>query len=483
MVLNTSQLKAMQRASGDYRSINRWKTIATFQFDGVPFTEILKKAGVTSPAASVRVLASDGYFWPKVNTKLTPADLARKNSKGLAPIVAYKTGGKDLDPEPDGTGPLRYVAPQYSPTDMNKPSWVSNLRLIEVGPLPKGYKAPNAKKVPVNEVWVYGRVSASGPVALWIPVVVGGAGLLVLAFVIVEYVVKRRKESDGKPAAADSPGSVPIALALLLVLALVAGACVLGAVPGRAATSVTYSMADLKAMPAFSGHYTFLKQLEPYTYYEENYKGVSLSTLLQQKLRLDAGASKLVVKARDGYSVDLSIAEALQTYPGNLMSIIAYEKSGSALSAGDEGPLRLIVPQAHPGKRDQGGDANTPKCERMVYSIEVDPVPAGVQAPPLSSVPEGSLAVYGAVSQPLAPAPQPAPTPQPAPSQPAARPSVPAAAQPQPATPDAKTKAVAYFAGSKGFVTCLTGAAFSGILPSGMRSAVRAALYQVGVAR
>jgi hypothetical protein len=32
-------------------------------------------------------------------------------------------------------------------------------------------------------------------------------------------------------------------------------------------------------------------------------------------------------------------------------------------------------------------------------------------------------------------------------------------------------------------VTCLTGAAFSGILPSGMRSAVRAALYRVGVAR
>jgi hypothetical protein len=103
------------------------------------------------------------------------------------------------------------------------------------------------------------------------------------------------------------------------------------------------------------------------------------------------------VLARDGYAVSLTLSQVQATYPGGLKAIIAYQKGGSPLT-GDEGGLRLIVPQSTPGKKDQGGDANTPLCARMIYAVEVVPVPVGEQPPSAGEVPEGSLAVYGAVS-------------------------------------------------------------------------------------
>jgi hypothetical protein len=181
--------------------------------------------------------------------------------------------------------------------------------------------------------------------------------------------------------------------------------CSCRADPGRR----TFSMGELIAMPAFAGHYTFLKSQEPFTYYEEDYKGVPLSYLIEEKLSISPGASGVKVIARDGYEISMSLVQVRKTYPGGLKIIIAYEKSGAPL-AGDEGPLRLIVPQNVPGSKDQGGESNTPLCARMIYAVEVQPLPDGEQAPEASEVPEGSLAVCGAVSEP-APQPQPTPTP------------------------------------------------------------------------
>ncbi len=199
---------------------------------------------------------------------------------------------------------------------------------------------------------------------------------------------------------------------LVIAAALVAAAplalprdCSCRADPG----SHTFSMGELTAMPAFAAQYTFLKSQEPFTYYEEDYKGVPISHLIEEKLSLSAGASGVKVIARDGYEVSLSLAQVRMTYPGGLKAIIAYEKSGASL-VGDEGPLRLIVPQSVPGSKEQGGEPNTPLCARMIYAVEVQPLPAGEVPPHESEVPEGSLAVYGAVSEP-APQPQPAPTP------------------------------------------------------------------------
>ncbi len=490
VTLTASAVRAMPKAGGAYRSINNWETIKTFKFDGVELTELLARCGVTDRSATVKVIAPDGYFWPKVGTTMTVGELGRRSPDGLVPIIAYAEGGKDLDPEPDGTGPLRYVAPQYKRTDVNKPSWVSNLRLVEVGPLPKGYKAPRAKKVPPDRLRVYGNLSAPGPVPLWLPLALGGLGIALLAASLAAGKRAGGKGSGagGRPGSASGAGSKALAL-LLVCLCALGGACL---APGgaRAATSVTFTMAQLKAMPAFSGHYTFLKQLEPYTYYEEDYKGVALSTILDEALRVDPGATGLLFKARDGYSATVTLEEARATFPNGLKAIVAYEKGGGKSLASDEGPLRLIVPQHHPGRRDAGGDANTPRCVRMLSTMEVSPVPGGVQAPSPSSVAKGSLAVFGSVSPAPAPAPSPSPSPSPAPSPaPAPRqdttapgPGQPEAAPGSPGSWDHRA-VVALFGGSRGFGTALSGATLSMFLPRGAGVALRRAFFVVGSGR
>lgn len=168
-----------------------------------------------------------------------------------------------------------------------------------------------------------------------------------------------------------------------------------------------------------------------------------------------------------------------KTYPNNLKVIIAYEKDGKPLEGGSdgEGPLRLIVPQNKPGKHDQGGDPNTPKCERMACSVEVDPLPAGTQVPPKSSVPEGSLAVYGAVKEPPTPAP-------PAPPQNQQQPSgtTQSSADTQQTQSPAAIQAVSgkLFSGPAGFFTYWAGVALSAILAPQARFALCRAFLMIG---
>ena len=397
-VFTVGDIKALPSVSGAYRSINRWKTVQTFSFKGVTFYRLLTQAGVTEGKATVTIMAPDGYFWPGPKSKLTVTDLKRKNSLGLIPVIAYQMDGSALDPEPDGTGPLRYVAPQYSQDEENKPSWVSNARVIQVGPTAKGVKAPDAKKVPNDEIWISGSIPNVYPFSIFIPVGIAVAGLVVLIMGL--FVAFRKRGAKG------AGGIVAGVLLCLLVILAVSGPS--GQRTCQAATSVTFSIAELQSMPATSGHYTFLKQQPPYTYYEADYTGVALSYLLEQKLNLDAGASGVVVKCSDGYSVNLTLGQVNNTYPGGLKIILAYAKSGAAL-VGDEGPLRLIVPQTKPGKHDQGSDPNTPLCARMVNMIEVTPA-AGVAAP--GSVPSGSVAVFGSVTSPAPVNPSPTPQPQ-----------------------------------------------------------------------
>jgi DMSO/TMAO reductase YedYZ molybdopterin-dependent catalytic subunit len=394
-VFSVGDVKALPSVSGAYRSINRWKTVQNFSVKGVPFHELLAKAGVTDDNATVTVISPDGYFWPGPKDKLTVTELKRKNSLGLIPVIAYQMDGSSLDPEPDGTGPLRYVAPQYSPDEENKPSWVSNARVIQVGPTAGGVKAPDAKKVPNDEIWISGSIPSVYPFSTFTPVGIAVAGLVGLAVGL--FMAFRKRGSKG------AGGAVTGVLLCLLVYSAAFG--IGGPRMCQAATSVTFSRADLESMPATSGHYTFLKQLPPYTYFEADYTGVALSYLLEQKLNLDAGASGVVVKCTDGFSVNLTLGQVNNTYVGGLKIILAYAKGGAAL-AGDEGPLRLIVPQTTPGNHDQGGDPNTPLCARMVNVIEVTPA-AGVAAP--GSVPPGSVAVFGSVTLPAPANPSPAP--------------------------------------------------------------------------
>lgn len=478
-VVTIDEVKSMPRVSGTYRSINNWKTVENTRFKGVTVVELLSGIGVDNPAATAKLIAPDGYFWPAVGDKLTVKELSEASPDELFPIVAFELDGAALDPEPDGSGPLRYVAPQYTESDVNKPSWVSNLRLIEVGPIEKGFEKPDAADVPVEEVWVYGNVPVQYPLSMYIPIALAVAGLAALAAAL--YLRRRSRKSAG---GAEKAAALA---ALLLVLA----ASMLAGSPQRCAGQATsvFTLEELKGMPSFSGHYTFLKQLPPYTFYEADYTGVPLSYLLQEKLSLQPGAGGVVVRARDGYTANLSMAQVNNTFPGGLKTIIAYAEGGSAL-AEDEGPLRLIVPQQNQGNHDQGGDPNTPLCARMVYAVEVTPVPTGVVAPSPDSVGEGSLAVYGAVAQkPPEPAPAPAPSPSPAPApQPAdstpQQSSAPTAPQPIAAgTPeDVGAQAMGrYFGGPSGLLSWVVGSSFMYALPNQAGRALWFVLWMAGV--
>lgn len=393
-----------------YRSINNWQTIEETEFEGVVLSTFLEDVGVDDDGAQVKLIAPDGYFWPAVGTVLTLSDLKQANEKGLYPMLAWEMNGEALQPEPEGSGPLRLVMPQYGEEHVNKPSWVSNLRLIEIGPVEEGSAAFDATEVPVDEIWVYGDIPAVYPFSILLPLLLLGAGIVVLAAAIVSL-VGGGKGSRKRPKALMQIVLVAVAVSVLVpALSLCVrdgGSC--RADPGGR----IFSKGELASMPSFSGHYTFLKSQEPFTYYEADYKGVPLSYLIEEKMSLAPGATGVQVKARDGYTVSLTLNQVRTVYSGGMKVIIAYEKAGTPLGA-DEGSLRLIVPQSVPGPKDQGGDANTPLCARMIYAVEVLPLPAGEQPPAPGAVPEGSLAVYGAVSEP-APAPQ--PQPQPAPSE------------------------------------------------------------------
>jgi DMSO/TMAO reductase YedYZ molybdopterin-dependent catalytic subunit len=339
---------------------------------------------------------------------LTLDDLKNPNESGLYPLLAYEMNGVVLEAEPDGSGPLRLVMPQYSEDEVNKPSWVSNVRLIEVGPLREGYEAPDPAQVPVDEIWLYGDVAATYRYPLFVPLLVLVAGVLFL-LAAAALAIKGRGEGGGGKAAAAVLLAAVLACSGLLALAAASTPCSAG--PGGR----VFSLAELKSMPAFSGHYTFLKSQEPYTYYEDDYTGVPLSYIIEEEMDLLPGASEVVVRARDNYSKTLSLSQIRAVYPGGLKVIIAYERNGVPLT-GDESGLRLVVPQTVPGTREQGGDANTPLCVRMVYALEVLPLPAGEQVPAATSVPVGSLAVYGSVSEPAPTPPAPEPQPEPPPA-------------------------------------------------------------------
>lgn len=199
------------------RSINNWGTIQEADFEGVPLHALLKESGIEDDDATVTIVAPDSYFWPKVGTSLTVADLKKESPKGMVPIIAHAVdGGDSLVAEPQGSGPLRYVAPQYDVEDVNKPSWVSNIRIIDIGHLSTDEKMTDeradeltelAKTVPENELWVMLHKRGSWAFSLLIPLITGGVGLLLLvAWLVVLLVSKRQAPADEAELTASARG-------------------------------------------------------------------------------------------------------------------------------------------------------------------------------------------------------------------------------------------------------------------------------------
>jgi hypothetical protein len=136
--------------------------------------------------------------------------------------------------------------PQYAETDVNKPSWVSNVRLIEIGPVKEGNQAPDAQEVPVDEVWIYGNIPTQYALPLLLPILLLLAGIILL--IAVAFVYTRGKRAGE---------SISQVVAIIVAAALVLSATPLLS-PSRSRCLAdpggrVFSKGELAAMPALSG--------------------------------------------------------------------------------------------------------------------------------------------------------------------------------------------------------------------------------------
>ena len=118
--------------------------------------------------------------------------------------------------------------------------------------------------------------------------------------------------------------------------------------------SKSFTLAELKALPAFTG-YAGLKDSVGVITAPVQYTGVPLSELTSQVGGVDR-VHGVTVLAKDGYGMSFSSAQAagggFTTYDPvtgaerppttKLTVLIAYARQGKALSASEEGPLRLV---------------------------------------------------------------------------------------------------------------------------------------------
>ncbi len=118
---------------------------------------------------------------------------------------------------------------------------------------------------------------------------------------------------------------------------------------------VSLTMDQLKALPAVEG-WSGVRSSDGVITAPTRYKGVPLRTLLNQNGGIGQGRS-LEVFNEDGYAItldpgdifdgnyityDVTTGDEIETH-GTLLTIVAYEREGQALSFESEGPLRLVM--------------------------------------------------------------------------------------------------------------------------------------------
>ncbi|MEW6555147.1 MAG: hypothetical protein AB1384_12785, partial [Actinomycetota bacterium] len=194
-----------------------------------------------------------------------------------------------------------------------------------------------------------------------------------------------------------------------------------------------FSESYLKSLPQSGGHYTCSKASDPFTYFEQDWKGVDLYYLLVQEVGIVEGTTGFKVQAADGYGVTLTWEELRGNgNPRGLKTLLGYLRSdpsadnpnapdGSGapwvasvepaieLDSSFEGPFRLIMPQEVEGPYSGNisytsppgnGTPNWDRANRLVRAIEVLPLPAGVTEltnPELAALPDDEIVVYGNV--------------------------------------------------------------------------------------
>ncbi len=119
-----------------------------------------------------------------------------------------------------------------------------------------------------------------------------------------------------------------------------------------------FAVSQLKAFAPVNVQVTLSSSSKPADNGVFTYTGASLDALLQQ-VHVSANATSVYIQAADGYGTTIPLQDA-----ENSGTILAYQKDGApmtALSAGGEGPIRLII----------GADQFAQRWIRGVSVIEV----------------------------------------------------------------------------------------------------------------
>jgi IPT/TIG domain len=182
------------------------------------------------------------------------------------------------------------------------------------------------------------------------------------------------------------------------------GTATIGA--GQSKQVLTFTENFLKGLSLTGGYYSCLKQQPPYTFFSQDWYGVSLSYLLDQVVGLLDSTSSVKVCAKDGAEADLTLSRIRNANSQGLFTILAWQKGTqggphqepplTALSETEDGIFRLALGQSpNVGDYASGGTPNFPYFIKWVRTIEVLPLPAGMAPVDPSTVPAGQIVVYG----------------------------------------------------------------------------------------
>lgn len=132
--LKLDDLKAMGDLifEGNFYSLNNFGTTQHTKFKGVNLWGLLQKAQITSDAAKVRIVATDGYEMEFTVDEVKRQDYIDETDPNvkLPMIIAWEENGVEYDSE-EGP-PYKLIIGQKEPGDVNKPQWVSNIDRIIV---------------------------------------------------------------------------------------------------------------------------------------------------------------------------------------------------------------------------------------------------------------------------------------------------------------------------------------------------------------
>lgn len=140
--------------------------------------------------------------------------------------------------------------------------------------------------------------------------------------------------------------------------------------------AMKYSLSDLQGMKDViltDTYYSRGKAKENWAAASHNeFTGISLASLLEQKVGLKAEPTRIKIKAEDGYTLMLSWDEVKASYidetksDKHLTTMLAWSQDGQADQFTDGSCLRLIIGQKYPG------DYNRQRWVKNVSSISVE---------------------------------------------------------------------------------------------------------------